>query len=282
MQPAQTITEVVICADDYAMTPEISAGITALAEQGHISATSAMTLSPHWPQWARQVPALQTRIDVGLHLDWTSDFALRQGFGRPLGSLMLRSLLGALRKNEVTEQIERQLDLFEDHAGVAPDHIDGHQHVHQFPVLRDGLIDVLARRYSTPHRPWLRVAHALSRPWDIKAHVINAMGARALRNLAERHGFAHSERLSGVYDFSGDTEAYRQQLAHWLGALPPATVLMCHPAQGLNAEAPFPQARIQEQQVLSHPELDTLLRAHRVRVVRGSQLFAASSLSAEA
>ena len=256
------------------MTPEISAGIIALADQGRISATSAMTLSPHWPAWARQVSALQQKIDVGLHLDWTSDFALQQGFGQPLGSLMVRSLLRRLRRHEVADQIERQLDRFEQHAGTAPDHIDGHQHVHQFPVLRDALIEVLTRRYAPGQRPWLRVAHVDCKPWDIKAQVINAMGAHALRSLAERHGVPHSEHLTGVYDFLGDTERYRQQLQTWLSHLPPAAVLMCHPAQGVNPEAPFPHARIREQDVLGHPALQALLDEQRIRIVRGSQLFA--------
>ena len=274
MRAASAVTEVVICADDYAMTPEISAGIVALAGQGRISATSAMTLSPHWPQWARQVPALQQKIDVGLHLDWTSEFALQQGFGQPLGPLMLRSLLRRLRHEDVVGQIERQLDLFEQHAGAAPDHIDGHQHVHQFPVLREALVEVLTRRYAPGQRPWLRVARVACRPWELKARIINAMGARALRGLAERQGLPHSEHLSGVYDFMGDTERYRRQLQVWLGQLAPATVLMCHPAQGANPEAPFPHARIREQDVLSDPALDAVFKAQGVRIVRGRQLFA--------
>jgi chitin disaccharide deacetylase len=273
LHPAPPVTDVVICADDYAMTPEISSGIIALAEQGRISATSAMTLSPHWPQWAGQVPALQQRIDVGLHLDWTSDFALQQGFGKPLGSLMVRSLLGRLRKAEVAAQIQRQLDLFEQHAGTPPDHIDGHQHVHQFPILREVLVDILVQRYAPEHRPWLRVAHVVCPPWELKARIINAMGAGALRTLAERRGIPHSEHLTGVYDFQGDTASYRQRLQGWLGQLPPGTVLMCHPADGINAQAPFPDARIREQAVLSHTALNALLQEQRVRIVRGSQLF---------
>jgi chitin disaccharide deacetylase len=273
LHPGPSVTDVVICADDYAMTPEISTGIIALAQQGRISATSAMTLSPHWPQWARQVPALQQRIDVGLHLDWTSDFALQQGFGKPLGQLMVRSLAGGLRKAEVAEQIQRQLDLFEQHAGTAPDHIDGHQHVHQFPILREVLVDILVRRYTPEHRPWLRVAHVVCPPWALKARIINAMGARALRTLAQQQGIPHSEHLTGVYDFQGDADSYRQRLQGWLGQLPPSTVLMCHPADGLNPEAPFPDARIREQNVLSHSTLATLLHEQGVRIVRGSQLF---------
>jgi len=267
------VTELVICADDYAMTPEISAGIIALAEQGRISATSAMTLSPHWPVWARQVRSLQTRIDVGLHLDWTSDFALRQGFGRPLGKLMVQSLLGAMDKTQVRAQIQSQLDLFESHAGSAPDHIDGHQHVQQFPVLREALIEVLLERYPAHARPWLRVSHVVCPPWALKARIINGMGAQALRGLAQQHGLPHSEHLSGIYDFSGDAKRYHRHLQQWLRQRTAGTVLMCHPAQGLNVQAPFPQARVQEQQVLGDPELAHWLHQHAVRIVRGRTLF---------
>ena len=274
MHTGHTVTEVVICADDYAMTPEISAGIVALAQQGRISATSAMTLSPHWPAAAAQVLALQQHTDVGLHLDWTSDFALQQGFGMPLGRLMVHSLLGRLRHDDVAREIHRQLDLFEHHAGAAPDHIDGHQHVQQFPVLRQALVEVLNQRYAPGQRPWLRISQVVCPAWDIKGHIINAMGARALRSLAEQHGIPHSEHLSGVYDFQGDAQAYRHKLEGWLSALPAATVLMCHPAQGVNPAAPFPQARIREQAVLGHPTLDNVLTGYGIRIVRGRTLFA--------
>ena len=183
MALATSLTPVVICADDYALTPGVCAGIIELAELGHISATSAMTLSPHWPTWARHVSGLQTRIDVGLHLDWTSAFAQQQGFGASLGQVMLHSLLRTLSPVTVRTQIEHQLDLFEQHAGTAPDHVDGHQHVQQFPVIRDALVDALIRRYPAAHRPWLRVSRVLGDVWDIKAKIINTMGAQALTQV---------------------------------------------------------------------------------------------------
>lgn len=274
MQTDGAVTELVICADDYAMTPEISAGILALAQQGHISATSAMTLSPHWPQWARQVAALQQQIDVGLHLDWTSEFAVQQGFGLPLGRLMVLCSLRQLRRQDLQDTIERQLELFEQHSGCRPDHVDGHQHVQQFPLLREALVDVLCRRYAQHERPWLRVSEVLCRPWDIKARAINAMGAAALKKLAQQRGLMHSQHLTGVYGFDGDAGAYRQRLHQWLAQVPPATVLMCHPAQAPRPESPLAQARQQEQAVLGQTSLPGLLREHKVRLARGSRLFA--------
>lgn len=51
--------------------------------------------------------------------------------------------------------IERQFDLFAQLAETLPEHVDGHQHVEQFPVIRDTLI----RRYPAAQRLWLRVFH---------------------------------------------------------------------------------------------------------------------------
>jgi predicted glycoside hydrolase/deacetylase ChbG (UPF0249 family) len=267
------VTPVVICADDYALTPGVCAGIIELAELGRISATSAMTLSPHWPSWARQARALQTRIDVGLHLDWTSDFAQQQGFGASLGQVMLRSLLRTLSPVTVRAHIERQLDLFEQHTGTAPDHVDGHQHVQQFPVIREALVDTLIRRYPAAHRPWLRVSQVPSGAWDIKAKIINAMGAQALLSLAQAQGLAHSQHLTGVYDFSGDVSAYRHRLQQWLTHLPTGAVLMCHPGTDSDPGAPYAQARPQEQQVLREAALQDLLSRQQIRIVRGTALF---------
>ena len=277
MTQLTAVNPVVICADDYALTPGSCTGIIELAELGRISATSAMTLSPHWPVWARQVPRLQTRIDVGLHLDWTSDFARQQGFGAPLAQIMGRSLLRTLSPTRVREQIERQLDLFEQHAGAAPDHVDGHQHVQQFPVIREALIDTLVQRYPAAQRPWLRVSRVACRPWEIKAKIIHAMGAQALLSLAQAHGVAHSQHLAGVYGFSGDANAYRRRLHHWLTHLPAGAVLMCHPGTDCDPETPHALARLQEQQVLREPALQALLSAQQIRIVRGKALFAAPS-----
>ncbi len=42
----------VVCADDYGMSESVSRAIVALANQGRLSATSAMVLSPLWAEHA--------------------------------------------------------------------------------------------------------------------------------------------------------------------------------------------------------------------------------------
>jgi predicted glycoside hydrolase/deacetylase ChbG (UPF0249 family) len=150
---------VVVCADDYALNAPTSQGIVALSVLGRISATSVMSLSPRWAEDAAALSEVRERLDVGLHLDWTSSFAEDAGHGRGLGVVMARAMLRLFRQKAVQEEIERQLDAFETHWQATPDHLDGHQHVQQFPVFRDALAEVLVRRYGTcSQRPWVRVS----------------------------------------------------------------------------------------------------------------------------
>jgi len=263
----------VICADDYALTPNICEAIIELADLGRISATSVMALSPHWPIWAKHAARMQNNIDVGLHLDFTSDFAVGQGFGSPLGRLMFMSILRGLSPVKVKEQIQRQLDLFEQHAGVAPDHIDGHQHVQQFPVIREVLIETLVNRYPSNRRPWIRVSRLVTGQWEFKNQIINAMGANALLTLTQRFGVAHSQALSGSYNFSGDSNSYWLRLNEWIKVIPSGTVLMCHPSTDIDTVSQFAQARSQELKVFRESDLQALLDLRRGRIIRGKLLF---------
>ncbi|PUE33366.1 hypothetical protein B9Z52_08280 [Limnohabitans sp. Jir72] len=273
MPSKSAVTPFVMCADDYGMTPEISAGILKLADQNRISATSVMSLSPHWPHWAPPLRELRGRVDAGLHLDWTSAFAVDEGFGKSLPLLMALSALRLLRTSAIECAIERQLDLFETHFLAPPDHVDGHQHIHQFPVIREVLMRVLSRRYGAHDRPWIRIARITEAAASLKSQVINAMGATALKRLTIGYGFAHSDDLTGVYDFQGNAHFYSQRLRNWLEHMPSNSVLMCHPGQGPCGLAPFAQARLWEQEVLQSEAFQTMLDNTQTTLVRGSALF---------
>ena len=69
------LKNLVLCADDFALSASVSEAIVRLAQARRISATSAMVLSPRWTEDAARLKTLRGQIDVGLHLDWTSDFA---------------------------------------------------------------------------------------------------------------------------------------------------------------------------------------------------------------
>ena len=258
----------IICADDFAASEEISRAIAALADQRRISATSVMVLSPRWPQDAPLLADLRGRIDVGLHLDWTSEFACRAGHGMSLGAAMVKSVLGGFRHAAAVSVIGQQLDAFEARWHAAPDHVDGHQHVQQFAGIREALIETLARRYPQ-RKPWLRISRVPAGQADIKSRVIAAMGATALQRLAEQSGFTTSKALSGVYDFSGTREDYARRMSHWLQTSPAGATIMCHPARRADLSDSIGVARTREFAYLSGAEFSAALTQWQVGLVRG-------------
>lgn len=265
------LKHVVACADDYALNAPVSQGIVALSVLGRLSATSVMSLSPRWAEDVAALREVRDRLDVGLHLDWTSPFAIDAGHGGGLGAVMARSTLHLYRQSEVEIEIERQLDAFELHWQATPDHIDGHQHIQQFPVIRDALAKVLLRRYGArAQRPWLRVSH-VAQP-GFKAQVISAMGAQALQDWARAHDWPTVSPLLGAYGFDGDLAGYAQHMQTWLAALPAnqTAVLMCHPAVSVQADDEMGPARYREFAYLASDDFVQHLQAARVRLVRGS------------
>ncbi len=267
---------VVLCADDFALSAAVSEAIAQLAKAQRISATSAMVLSPRWVEDAARLKELRGQIDVGLHLDWTSDFAVLQGHGHSLGQIMLRSVwpeaLGGLNAQTVEAEIERQLDAFESVWQAQPDHIDGHQHVQQFGAIRQALLKVMARRYAA-RQPYLRVSRPPAGQADFKGHVMAAWGSQALTREAAIMHIPCAPALLGIYDLFDEGVDYASLMDTWLGQAPEATLLMCHP--GLSGQVDVQTgdhayARVAEWQHLSSEAFAQQLQQHGVRLVRGA------------
>lgn len=265
----------VVCADDYAQDAGVSSAVCALARQGRLSATSALVLAPRWRADAAPLRELQGCIDVGLHLDFTSDFARAAGHGMTLPAAMRRALLGGFDQGAARVAIERQLDAFEAAWGAPPDHVDGHQHVQQFAGIREPLVALLARRYA-PKRPWLRVSRAPPGLGDGKSRVIAWLGADALERLAAAAGLPCAPALMGIYDFRGGQDGYARRMARWLADAPPGTLLMCHPGSGAGSPGDsIAAARCWE---LAHLQGDAFAAQRDsagVQLARGSRLYTA-------
>lgn len=232
-------TRIVVCADDYALTPGVSRGIRELVAAGRISATSVMTVCPCWPDEGPALAAVAGDANIGLHLTLTDhapigampEFA-PSGRLPPIGKVLQASLLGRLPTVEIETEIERQLEAFVAVWKRPPAHVDGHHHVHQLPGVRRALLRVLSRR-SGP-RPYLRSCHEpLSRvlargvTWQ-KALVISALGTGFVRAAAAR-GFVTNDGFSGVYDLGGAGQPLEDLFAAFIRHLGPRPLMMCHP-----------------------------------------------------
>ena len=275
MTGTQSVRRVVLCADDFAISAPVSQAIAQLAQAKRLSATSVMVLSPRWPQDADLLKGLRGQIDVGLHLDWTSEFAIAQGHGHSLGQVMLRSVLseklGGLQTAAVTAEIERQLDAFESVWQAPPDHIDGHQHVQQFGTIRKALLQVLARRYGG-QKPYLRVSRPPPGPSDLKGWIMAAWGSTALIQDASRLSIPTAPALSGIYDLFNESLDYAALMDTWLDQVPDKTLLMCHPGSSETTGA-HAYARVAEWRHLKSDAFVVQTKERHVRLVRGGELY---------
>jgi predicted glycoside hydrolase/deacetylase ChbG (UPF0249 family) len=287
----------IVCADDFGIDPGATEAIVHLIDRGRVTATSALVTSPHWPAAAAALPerlrkntAAPRGVDIGLHLNLTEAFAGAAFAGPvwPLAQLIMLCAARLLPRTPLRAAIARQLDAYEDAMGRRPDYVDGHQHVHQFAVVREELVAQLQRRYGTD-LPWLRSTRPPPAVRELKARGIAALGERGLRTLAARARIAQNAWLVGVYDLLGvrgdmrgdmrgdnpqlKQARYRQDLLRWMRAGPDGTALMCHPATHAAAADPIGAARSVEYAVLDAEDFNVALAAANIALASGSALL---------
>ncbi len=237
--PAKPRTPLVVCADDYALTPGVSRAIRELIAAGRISATSVMTVCPWWAEEAAALAEVAGNADIGLHLTLTDQSPLGamptlapSGHLPPVGHLVRAGLLGRLPLAEIEAEIERQLVAFFEVWKRPPAHVDGHHHVHQLPGVRGALLRVLERQRFA--RPYLRSCHEA--PWRViarglapsKAMIISTLGLNFARSARGR-GFALNDGFSGVYDLGVAGHQVGDLFGRFVSHLGPRPLVMCHP-----------------------------------------------------
>lgn len=254
---------VILCADDFAMTDGVSRGIEELALARRLSATSAIVTLPAWERQASRLRELRAYLAIGLHINLT--------VGPPLGpmsecapdgelpahsQILRRALTGRLAQDEIAGEIERQLDRFVEGVGHGPDFIDGHQHVHALPVIRSALIAVLRRRASKP-APLVRdptddLASMFRRRVGSHKAMVIATLARGFGSRIRAAGFPTNHGFSGVSSFDLSSP-YGAELAAFFTARGRRHLIMCHPGYvdaALNGLDDVVERRHQEHEAL--------------------------------
>ena len=229
----------ILCADDYAIAPGVSRGILRLIETGRLTATNCLTVSRFWPEHAVWLKPHTDKADVGIHLALT--------MLRPLGpmprtcpggrfpdirDITIASWRGRLDQGEIAAELNRQLDAFEREFGRPPAFVDGHQHVHQLPVIRDVVLDLWKRRLAGSGA-WLRLtdepmASILARGVErTKSAIISVLG-RTFGRTVRAQGLPANDSFTGVHDFSGRVP-YGQMFERFLVCAGEHHLVMCHP-----------------------------------------------------
>ena len=251
-----------VCADDFGLTQAASLSILHLGARGALSSTSCavdgLALRPHLPA----LRALRPRLRVGLHLNLTGNPSFSGS--QPVVGWIRDCWLRRVDRHTLAAEVARQLDLFGQLFDSKPDFVDGHEHVHQFPVLRELLLEALVTRYgnSVP----IRCTWPLR--WQgPKAAVIGLLGAQTLRNAARQRGLRTNSDFAGVYDLA-TPNGYADRMGSWVSRLADGGLVMCHPERPMAGAQP---ARIAEHTFFDSAAWPALLSKQRVSLLTGSQ-----------
>jgi predicted glycoside hydrolase/deacetylase ChbG (UPF0249 family) len=251
---------IVLCADDYALSPGVSAGIRELLTAGRLNATSVMTIFPGLEDEARALQAIKSPIpfQIGLHATLTGGFAplvaspvkrdaklpeklpMAHETWPPLG---YRRIDAAKVKAEVKAQIEKFVEVF----GRAPDYVDGHQHAQLMPGIRKPFLDAVA---ALAPRAWVRQcapARFTDEFFNAKSRFLGLLSL-PFKRMAKRRGLRCNPAFSGAYDYDkpGDFGA---SFKRFIKGMPEGGVVMCHPGHPddvLRARDPLTDQRERE------------------------------------
>ena len=268
-----------LCADDYGISRSVNAAIRELILRGRINATSVMTAAPHFD--ASEAAALDelnsgiTRAALGLHVTLTAPFKpqsesfapLSHGHFLPLQKTMRAAITRRLQPELLVIEIATQVQAFVMAFGRPPDFVDGHQHVHLFPQVRDAFLKVVAE--AAPNA-WVRQCgrpRSARRLKDRKELVLDVLSL-GFRRKARQLGVATNPAFAGAYDFKADFPAI---FPRFLAGLPDGGLVMCHPGvvdAGLKRLDPLTHQREREFAYFNSEEFPRVLAEHGVALAR--------------
>lgn len=227
---------IILCADDYGQNSTISQAIIELFKMRRISATSCMTNAPFWLSQASFLKPFLTQADIGLHFNLTEGAPLskemaQQGFGSLL-HVLLKTHVNGINRQMIEAELHAQIDQFMLGTGRMPDFIDGHQHIHHMPVIRDVILSAYHDRLKA-HGAYIRCVHDKSTFWRtdssyIKRLIIQLSGAASFKKMLSKHKIPHNSSFSGVYMFSNPGQ-YQKQFCKFLADILDNGIIMCHP-----------------------------------------------------
>lgn len=261
-QKTDTARAVVLCADDFGLSPGVNRAILDLVRQQRLSAVSCMSLFPEFAQDGVELATHGAQVSLGLHLTLTHE--------KPLSRVMREAYLGRIDRKSMSREIERQIALFSAVIGRAPEFIDGHQHVHALPIVRDLVVETAVRR-RIPVRVLNAppVARLVGMPAGVKAFGLSVLG-RPLSRAANQRGIGANSEFRGVRSFA-ERAPYRDLFVRTIADVPDGCLIMCHPGlpdDVLAARDDIQTQRRDEYSYLSSPEFLADISAAGLRLSR--------------
>lgn len=229
--------KLIIHADDYGMNQQVSDSILELYQKGYLTSASIMT---NFEAFDYSVDLQRNSgLDLGLHLNLldgnpvsskTAKSGLVDKEGRFLRSpyrlyqiIKMGCVTEVQLEYEIRAQIEKALD-----SGIMLSHLDGHEHVHMFPVVNN-LVIKLAKEYAIKA---VRIPEDSFKIWEVpinRKFVISSLSyyARKMRKVLARENVLTTDCFTGV-EYVGAINV--PILVDVIQKIPEGTTeLMCHP-----------------------------------------------------
>jgi predicted glycoside hydrolase/deacetylase ChbG (UPF0249 family) len=272
--------QIVLCADDYGISPGVNAAIRELIARGRLNATSVMVTAPSFHRSEAlslaNLNSAGARAAIGLHVTLTAPFKplsrdfgpLNDGAFPSLGALFVCGLRRGFKHDVLVAEIATQLRMFMHTFGRPPDFVDGHQHVHLFPQIRDAVLQVVK---DIAPSAWVRQCGRVV-PWserfgDRKALLLDVL-SRGFRRRAETLGVQINPAFAGTYDFRDEAD-FPAMFPRFLQHLPSGGVVMCHPGfvdAELRRLDPLTTLRQREYEFFAGDGFPALLARHGLRL----------------
>lgn len=255
--------KLVINADDYGMTLPISRGILKACAAGAVLSTSAMANSPDFDAAMDEIVSVHAHPDIGFHatLTWgrpvldakeVPTLVDHEGRFLPKAQLFKRALLRKISADEVYRELYAQCEKL---AKRWPDisHMDGHHHVHTFPVVRKAA-ERVAREFgirfirSPQEGAWSPWHRALVKRWTVKS--FSASRPAYWRG----RGFLSTDHFGGFSLGAGND--LKKRWLETLSKLPSGTSeIMVHPGYESESGDSYNAGREVEIEVLKDADL---------------------------
>jgi predicted glycoside hydrolase/deacetylase ChbG (UPF0249 family) len=281
MQPSNQTRQITICADDFGYNPAISQAIYYLVEHKKINAFNCLTNTNHWEHDAGLINDLdRSWTDVGLHLNLTEG----KPFTRAKGMAYQRKFIGSsalwfkcftrqIDSSEIYQEFKEQIEKFMHLTQSKPDFIDGHHHIHQFPIIRQVLLELYHAYDLNRHGTYIRSTANPVGQKDTKPQWVKMMGAKKLQWLLWRNSIPYNQAFSGSYYFNAKHQ-YADVITNALASIPDGGLIMCHPGMSQTIyQDKLATNRLHEYHYLQSDRFDKALETHQIKLVKGSDFL---------
>lgn len=258
---------VIVNADDFGETPEITRGVVECLDAGVLTSTTILANMPATAEALRLAAERGRRMSFGVHLNLCEGSPLTSastlvgasGRFRSKRAQALRAFARRLDPAEVERELRAQIARVAE-AGVAISHLDGHKHLHQLPGVA-AIVAKLARELGI-ERVRCTLEQGSGIPGAPLAEVVSRRVritlARGLAPLALDCGLRFPERTLDLARLlaAGSAEAELALLQRPGRSLE----VFCHPGRGTDADEP-PSRRERERRYLLSGALSARVRA---------------------